>query len=69
MYLMRDNSRMNKDDFKTNAKVELDLIRVQKLISHHRFSCRRCQFNEAQQEFPKSSGPYSEGSSINLQIH
>ena len=43
------------------AKAELDLLRVHKMITHHRSSCRHCKYNEALRSLP---GYNDSGSSV-----
>jgi hypothetical protein len=46
-YRLRDNCLADKKDAKALAKAELDLRRVNHLITHHLSFCRHCRFNEA----------------------
>jgi hypothetical protein len=50
-YEFRETSSMNKN-VEASAKAERDLLRLHKLISHHRFSCRFCQSNETLRSLP-----------------
>ena len=46
-YRLRNSCLADKKDIKGLDKAELDLRRVNNLITHHRSFCRRCRFNEA----------------------
>ncbi len=63
-YRMRDKCLADKSAF------ELDLLRVNDLITRHVFSCRSCQVNEAPlQNLPTYSNPRSKVVSIDSRRH
>jgi hypothetical protein len=49
---LRNSCLADKNDIKGLDKAELDLRRINNLITHHRSSCRRCGLNEALEAIP-----------------
>jgi len=51
-YRLRNSCLADKRDTKGLDNAELDLRRINNLITHHRSFCRHCRFNEALQGIP-----------------
>jgi hypothetical protein len=66
---LRDSCHRDKDAFKANARGELDVLHIQKLISHHRSTCRSCRLNEPLRDLPKYFDRYSMAIPISQLIH
>ena len=66
-YRLREKHLAHNIDLGAIAKAELDVSRVHNLITHHRTSCRQCQYNEALRSLPRSNDSHS--NVVSTQVH